>query len=307
MAMANKRPSSADPPEVDASRPVVTLPGPEGDKPAWGKVGLLSAIGLAIGLGWPVLAGVRVGPDLPGSKTPEVASAPSPEPIEAPTAEPSAVPALAKPAGDHPKPVTTQTVVVGGGRIVRCFRGRKAVEHAEECGALDIDKIFVPRLKDLTGCPHGLGLAGELELGFDIDFDKKEISVVQGDKSDMPSITINGIMACAADYIRNVEPEKIGHKFSRYKVIYDLKFYPPGTAPPTQGIDEAAPQESDAERGLASVSWDTALIRDEPRSGKVVARLVRGTRVKILSRRDDWYRVKIRSKEGWVYRGALGL
>ena len=57
---------------------------------------------------------------------------------------------------------------------------------------------------------------------------------------------------------------------------------------------------------MASVTWDTALVRSEPKTGKVLMRLVRGTRVKILGRRKDWYRVKIREKEGWIYRGALG-
>jgi hypothetical protein len=144
-------------------------------------------------------------------------------------------------------------------------------------------------------------------IRFDVDFDKQEIAVRKGDKSEIPSSTVNGIMACVADYIADLSADKIPHKHDKYRVHYDLSFHPPGTAVPRSGQEDAAEDDSDAERGFASVTWDTGLIRDEPRTGKVVARLVRGTRVRILGRRKDWYRVKIRSKEGWLYRGALGL
>jgi hypothetical protein len=284
----------------------VKTPGPNGDKPGWVKVGIFAVVGLVIGVAWPSLAGIRIGPDVPGAKkTPPAASQVAPVATSA-----AASPALAKPAvapDSGPKPTTTQLVVVGGGRITGCHRGRKRIKHTKECGTLKIDRVLAPRLKQLAGCPSALGLAGELELGFDIHFAKKEISVIKGDRGHMPASTVNGILACAADYIRDVNPDKISHKLTRYRVFYDLKFYPPGTAPPRSGADDVASEETSDERGLAAVTWDTALIRDEPRTGKVIARLVRGTRVKILSRRKDWYRVKIRSKEGWVYRGALGL
>jgi len=174
---------------------------------------------------------------------------------------------------------------------------------------LRIDRVIAPRLQQLTSCPSALGLEGEMAIGFDLNFDKKEISVIKGKKSALPSTTVRGIIACVADYMRDVSPEKIVHKYSRYRVFYTLKFYPPGAAPNPQGAaEEAAAEAAAAEaRGLATVNWDTALVRDEPRTGAVIARLVRGTRVKLLGRRKDWYRVKVRSKEGWVYRGALGL
>ena len=203
------------------------------------------------------------------------------------------------------KPFSKQTVVVEGGRITRCYKGSKRLKP-EECGTLKVDRVLAPRMKQLDGCPSALGLAGGFELGFDINFVKKEVSVQRGERRGVPATTVNGIIACTADYIRDVDLDKIPHKYSRYRVFYDLKFYPAGTAPPTEGADDPAAGDSD-ERGLASVSWDTALVRREPRNGKIIARLVRGTRVKILSRRKDWYRIKIRTKEGWVYRGALGL
>jgi uncharacterized protein YgiM (DUF1202 family) len=68
----------------------------------------------------------------------------------------------------------------------------------------------------------------------------------------------------------------------------------------------ATTSEADAS-GSAIVAWDTALLRKEPKDGEVVARLVRGTKVKIVGKQSDWYKVESGSKSGWVYRGTIGL
>ena len=43
----------------------VEIPSRDADRPAWGKVGVITAIGFIVGVGWPHVAGVRVGPSLP--------------------------------------------------------------------------------------------------------------------------------------------------------------------------------------------------------------------------------------------------
>ncbi len=48
------------------------------------------------------------------------------------------------------------------------------------------------------------------------------------------------------------------------------------------------------------MSWDTALVRGAPKEGDVVMRLVRGTRVKLVGRQNDWYKVEHRGKTGWM-------
>lgn len=278
---------------------------PQGDpRPAWVRVGVLSAAGLVLGIAWPTLAGVRIGPNVPGAKDPVVQ-------VE-PNAGSSAAPVLAASAGaptvvegdDDPKRNNEQSVVVGGGLIERCFKGKESLK-GEACGKLKVDRVFVPRLKALNKCSSAVGLAGEMTLGFDIDFKKKDIQLVKG-KSELPITTERGIIQCAADYIRDVSAEQIPHSFTRYRVFYSLKFYPPGTAPPGEGKDDAGAEDAEAAKTMATVTWDTALVRAEPTTGKVLMRLVRGTRVKILGRRKDWYRVKMQDKEGWIYRGALG-
>jgi hypothetical protein len=61
--------------------------------------------------------------------------------------------------------------------------------------------------------------------------------------------------------------------------------------------------------GTAQVVWETALIRDAPKTGKIVARLPRGTTIRFGPIKDGWYPVKPGdgfTGEGWVFRGAIG-
>ena len=63
-----------------------------------------------------------------------------------------------------------------------------------------------------------------------------------------------------------------------------------------------------AGRMRLSVVCDAATL-EEPEGflREVVARLVRGTKVKILGKQNDWYKIEANGKAGWVYRGAIGL
>jgi hypothetical protein len=50
-------------------------------------------------------------------------------------------------------------------------------------------------------------------------------------------------------------------------------------------------------------------VRDVPKVGQVVARLPRGTKVKLGTMKDGWYAVKFGddfSEGGWLHRGAVG-
>jgi len=222
------------------------------------------------------------------------------------------VPAKAGP-GAADSSANQQLVVVAEGTVEKCWNGKDALDAAE-CGPLRVDSVLTPRLRQLSSCPSALGLSGELQIGFDIDFEKKALRVLRGKKSEIPSSTVAGILSCAADYARDVSTEEIKHNQSKYRVFYTLRFYPPGSRPSTepaeQQQDKNAPadgQDGDSARGAATVAWDSVIVRDEPRTGRIVVRLVRGTRVTLISKRQDWYRIRVRTDEGWVYRGALGL
>jgi len=50
-------------------------------------------------------------------------------------------------------------------------------------------------------------------------------------------------------------------------------------------------------------------VRDAPKTGKIIARLPRGTTIHVGPVKDGWYPVKPGSGfagEGWVFRGAIG-
>ena len=290
MAKRKDRPLKVDIPAAEA-------------KPPWSRVGIFAAVGLVVGVAWPSVAGIRVGPEIPGGEQAASPAEAVPEAVATAPALSGTAPSTL-PASDTPVS-KEQRVVVGGGEIRKCYKGKSEIEG--DCGRLPLDKIIVPKLQELTSCPAALGLEGQLEVGFDIGFDDKSIKVLPGKKGELPSTTVNGIVRCVADFLGDVSPEKIQNNHSRYKVFYTIDFYPPGTALATEGDKDAPEGEADSRRGVAAVTWDTALVRAEPTTGKVIARLVRGTKVTILGRRKDWYRVKMQAKEGWVYRGALGL
>lgn len=277
----------------------VTIELPQGQRRPWTRAGVLGAVGLILGIALPTLAGRRVGPELPGSNKSAPDSS-APVLADAPSA---VVPQLAKPAGG-PKPLNKQQVVVGKGEIQRCYNKGKKLD-GEQCGKLRLDRSMVPRLESLVGCPAVLGLSGEMDLRFDVDFDKKQVAVNKGSKTKLPASTVNGILLCTRDFIKDLALQTLPHKHSSYRVIYSVKFYPPGTGPSEPMRAEAGADEQ--ERSIGTVTWDTGLVRSEPRTGDVVARLVKGSRVQLLTRRKDWYRVKVGGKEGWIYRGALGL
>ena len=297
-----------------STRPVtIERPSPADDRPAWSRVGIVAAVGFVLGVAWPKLAGVKVGPNVPGdlkaqaevtAPTASAQAAPAaPPPTAAPTAEPAA------PASNK------QSVVVGPGKISRCYD--KKTKKVSDCGALQLDPVAVPRLQALAECPNAVGLSGKLTLGLEIDFEKKETHVVRNkkDKTSIPTSTVTGIVQCASRAFANLPLEDVPNKHRNYTVQYGLTFYPPGKAPEQaepqgggEGEDAAGSTTSEAEaNGTGVVSWDTALVRKDPKDGEVVVRLVRGTKVKIVGRRNDWFKIETGAKTGWIYRGALGL
>jgi Bacterial SH3 domain len=290
----------------------IEIPKPADDRPAWSRVGIIGAAGFVLGIAWPKAAGVKVGPNVPGDLRPQAEA--TAQPTAAPTAAPAAPPTAAPTAA--PEAPAKQTVAVGPGKITRCWD--KKSKKLTDCGELQIDNIALPKLKDLAACPSAVGLSGKLTVAIDVDFDKKEVNVTKPkkEKTSIPSSTVTGIVQCAARSFANLPFEEVPHKFKHYTLQYGLTFYPPGKGPEQaagdkegEGGEDAAgstTSETGAE-GTATVIQDTGLVRKEPKDGEVVARLVRGTKVKIVGRRNEWYKIDANGKTGWIYRGAIGL
>lgn len=163
--------------------PIREEPLPSADAPSWSRVGVIAALGFIVGVAWPRLAGVRLGPSLP-----DVASSP--------VAAMSANAAAGSPAAE-----------------------------AVSVGAQAVEGTTPP----------------------------VAVSVAE-----------------------------------------------PSSAPPSA---QAAVLKA------VQVEWEVALVRDAPKTGKVIARLPRGTAVRVGPAKDGWYPVKYGSSyssDGWVYRGAIG-
>src|ERR1700677_1559766 len=64
----------------------VEIPRPGSDQPLWSRVGIIGVVGFVVGIAWPKIAGVKVGPAVPadlraqveGSASPSAAAAPHP-------------------------------------------------------------------------------------------------------------------------------------------------------------------------------------------------------------------------------------
>lgn len=290
----------------------VDIPRPADEKPAWSRVGIIAALGFVVGVAWPRLAGVKIGPSAPDDDRPAATATAAPAaPATSAAPEPSAAPAAAAPTAEA---ANRQQVVVGPGKITRCFD--KKNKQVDDCGQLQFDPVALPKLRELAKCPSAIGLEGKMSIGFNIDFQKKEVQVTKSKKTSLPNSTVQGILQCAAREFTNVSLDEVPNKHRRYTVFYTAAFYPPGKQPEAEekpGSEEgeeaasgATTSESEAS-GLATVNWDTALVRKEPKTGDVVARLVRGTRVKIVGRQNDWYKVEHGSATGWVHRAAIGM
>jgi hypothetical protein len=303
-----------------SDRPLqVDIPRPQDETPAWSRVGIVAVVAFAVGILWPKLLGVKIGPGVPGEPHAIAEASARAAAAQAPSASPSMAPSAAPSASAAAAAANSELVVVGASKVNKCFD--KKDKKVEECDKVAFDPIASKKLKELSACPSALGLEGKVLLGFDLKFDKKEIEVVRPKKGNtLPSSTVKGIAECAAKEMQSVALEDVAHKHRRYALTLELKFYPPGKHPEAAGDaaeggdDEKAGKDDategkDAEgaAGSATVSWDTALLRKEPKDGDVVARLVRGTRVKIVAKEKDWFKVEHGGKTGWIYRGAVGL
>jgi hypothetical protein len=122
------------------------------------------------------------------------------------------------------------------------------------------------------------------------------------------------LLACARTALADATVGGIRHESARYNVAYVVTFAgsSDGANPPAEASPTASGTASGARsgsEGTAQVEWEVALIRDAPKTGKVIARLQRGAVLKVGPVNDGWYPVKYGddfTSEGWVYRGAIG-
>jgi hypothetical protein len=293
---------------------------PDGEgRPSWIKVGVIAAVGFAVGVIWPRLAGIRPGPSAPSESTAQTAS--SSRAPEALPASPSASAASngAEPAAPTPPGAAGDTaavplnnappaILVTHGAVVACkTQDGEVLKGKDACGSVaGFDGIAQPRLKKLAYCAGAQGLSGKLGVAFGLDFTRNKIGFNFTKSTVGNRDTLDG---CLRMSFLNVSLGVIPHDNPTYTVYYSVTFTPRDSVPAAAASVPAAAETEGAAPQTAQVAWEVAIVRDSPRTGAVVARLQRGTKVKVGTGQDGWYRVQYgadMTSEGWVYRGAIG-
>ncbi len=320
----------------------VQLPTPDRDSPAWVKVGVIAAVGFVLGVAWPRVMGVKLGPSAPGEAAAAAASAAASAKAagRAPEAPPASV--NAKSAAGAPSSSAMATgssaasaavpsgppqVSVQRGSVIACKTSDGESKKGKECGALaGLDNVVPPHLRKLATCSAAEGQTGKLSFVATAVFPSGGLSWDVGKSSTVGNL--EGITNCLKTHFSGVTATGVAHEHNRYTVAYSVTFAPGAieAATPTKAekADKNAkdPEPSDkgakedksdapaaAPGGEASVGWEVALVRDVPKTGAVVARLPRGSKVKLGAMKDGWYAIKYGDafgSEGFVYRGAIG-
>jgi hypothetical protein len=272
----------------------------------------MAAIGFVVGVAWPRLAGVRLGPSVPEAPSAAIAPASSADP-GAPSAAPSSEPAaaVAPLASSVPSalPTAPSSVVAtpSHGSVFACKSADGESFRSGECGGLwGLDGIVMPRLRKLGDCPAAAGFTGSIHFVLHVDFEHGvSVELGRGHAAPAPEV-----LSCAKAAMSGINVAGIAHDKPRYSVVYAVAFAP-DAAPSTASTEPATPAAPahDASPQSAEVQWEAAIVRDQPKTGKIVARLPRGTVLHLGIIKDGWYPIKYGDafgSDGWVYRGAIG-
>jgi hypothetical protein len=276
-----------------------------------GRVGIIAVVGFAVGIAWPHLAGVRLVPTLPNessSAKEDLSGAPEERPQASAVA--SVVPAPPPPEAT-PRASERQPPVVGEAQVTSCNDGKGRLKN---CDDIDFDRVARAPIEALDDCEAARGISGVLSLGFDLDFSTERVTrVTSGKATTLAPKELDTLLDCYRKAFKKVSLDGIPHEHQGYTVFYRVELKGGKTLPgaASAGAEgESAPIAVTPASGTATVSWNTALVRESPdREGKTIARVLQGTRVGVTGRSGDWYRVKYDAKgnQGWVFRTAIGM
>jgi hypothetical protein len=289
-----------------AARPSVQIPAPGADKPSWLRVGAFALVGFAIGVAWPKLAGVRLGPAAPAEAVSAVAASRAAEMASA-SAIANAPASTAPIASAPPAPAANINITVGHAAILSCKTEDGDSLKGKDCGWITgLDPLIQTRLKRLAQLPATAENPGKLNVILGLDFKNNRISVESGKSSTVKDV--ESLKAFIAGEVKSMSLKPVDHQNEKYSVLYVVNI---STGADAAASSSSAPPkpESALPEGQAAVAWETAIVRDAPHTGAIVAHLPRGTKVELGSSDGGWYKIKFGpsfASEGYVYRGAVG-
>lgn len=295
----------------------VRVPSASEDHPNWTRIGVIAAVGFVVGVAWPRVVGVKLGPSVPEQASAAAASSASGAPPADVAALPAAVsanvPAVVAappaPPASAAAAAPSANVSVGHAVVFACKTADGESLKGSDCGALPgLDAMMMTRLRKLAECPEAAGAAGKLHLIAHVDFSRGLLSVDLGRGSSVSSP--EALVACARADMAGAAIAGVPHENPRYSVAFTATFASGAAANAEPAAPSArAAASSDASEATAQVAWDVAIVRDAPKTGKVIARLQRGAQVRIGAVKEGWYPVKFGegfAGDGWLYRGAIG-
>src|SRR5262249_50627884 len=153
----------------------------------------------------------------------------------------------------------------------------------DACGSLEFDPIAVPKIKALSQCPAASAAQGKLSIGFDVDFRKKEVRALLGKSTTLPRDKAEALVKCASTAFDRVSLGTVPHEHRRYTVFYTASFAgqtkpaePTNEKPPTEGPVAGTTTSESPASGTSTVNWDVAIVRESPKTGAIVGRVLRG-------------------------------
>ncbi len=298
----------------------VMMPKPDQDRPSWGRVGIIAAVGFVVGIAWPRVAGVKLGPSAPGESERALAAA-SAAPPSANLAAPagsaksasiaSSMPSVAGSAAAAASAVALAAppdVTVARGILLNCKTSDGESQKGADCGkAPNFDVVAQNRLQHLAQCSAAAGVVGKLSAVFSLDFGSGRIAIDIGKSSTITNQ--DSIGSCLKTEFLGVNIAGLTHEHPKYTMAYHVTFAAPKEGGSPSPADSAPPAAITEGAPTAQIGWEVALVRDTPKTGAIVARLPRGSKVRVGAPKDGWYRIQYGNafaSEGWVYRGAIG-
>lgn len=298
---------------------------PKSDDPPTGTVLVVGVVAFVIGIAWPRFAGIQLGPSAPstGVSSPAGSAVESVEPpkLSTPTkAEAAPPPTLANPSVARAPAVGSEAIEpvvnVKRGAILSC-RGGAGERKGKECGDLaGFDEIAMPKIRGLAKCPQARGLSGKLSVLLDVDFVGEKTSVRFGKSSTVGNEFSLG--HCLRIALETAKLGKVQHAHDRYSIAYNASFEDPAAAVSPLGaapvispsvVDKVVATPKDAaDKTRGRVEWEVAIVRDAPKTGAIVARLPKGSLIRLGPSKDGWLSIGYGdgfAQSGWVYRGAL--
>ncbi|MBX3184540.1 MAG: SH3 domain-containing protein [Polyangiaceae bacterium] len=278
----------------------VEVPDPQADQPRLARVGIFAAVGFGVGLLLPAVLGRQFVPEPPLA---EVAVAAEPEDAEEELAPAPPSEATSETTSNAEEPAPAARRVEPGKPLVLSCKDA-AGKKVDRCDDPDLTDLVEARFTSLGSCAGTEAASGTLSLGLEVDFQSKKVErVLRGKSTTIAEAMATKLYACAEREFAGAATPEVEAQHRGYTVFYKAQFFPSGTPAPT-----AAPANEAS--GVAVVAWDSAVIRDQPnKDGRRLASILRGTRVTVTGKSDNWYRIKYDASgsEGWVYKDAIGM